>query len=89
MEFRWNAWNLDHAAKHGVDVPAEAEMVVKGACRPYPEHRGDGKWIVIGRGHGGRFVQVIFVVDPDGTIYVIHARPLDDNEKRRYRRRVR
>jgi hypothetical protein len=33
--------------------------------------------------------QVVYVIDPDGTVYVIHARPLTDREKRRYRRRKR
>lgn len=89
MEFRWNDWNLGHAAKHGVGVPREAERVVEGARPPYPEYRGDGRWLVIGRGTGGRMVQVIYIADPDGSLYVIHARPLDDREKRRYRRRTR
>ena len=89
MRFRWNDWNLDHAAKHGVDVPREAEMVVEGARAPYPEDIGDGKWVVISRGIGGRLVQVMYIVDPDGTLYVIHARPLNEREKRRYRRRTR
>jgi hypothetical protein len=31
---------------------------------------------------GGRFIQVIYIVDPDGTLYIIHARPLTPNEKR-------
>lgn len=31
----------------------------------------------------------IYVLDDDGTAYVIHARPLTDAEKRRYRRRRR
>jgi hypothetical protein len=29
---------------------------------------------------------VIYVLDPDETVYVIHARPLTDKEKHRYRR---
>lgn len=89
MRFRWNAWNLDHAARHGVIVPQEAERVVENARPPYPQYIGEGKWIVIGRGFGGRLVQVIFLADPDGTVYIIHARPLTDREKRRYRRRKR
>ena len=89
MKFRWNDWNLDHAGKHGVVVPQEVERVVREARPPHPQYMGDGKWIVIGRGIGGRLIQVIYLVDPDGTIYVIHARPLTDREKRRYRRRTR
>ena len=88
MRFRWNGWNLDHATRHGVP-PTEAGHVVAGARRPYPEYRGDGKWLVIGPGFDGGLIQVVYLTDPDGTVYVIHARPLTDREKRRYRRRTR
>jgi len=85
--FRWNEWNIDHTGKHGV-TPDEAERVILGAKRPYPSYEGDGRFLVRGRGAGGRFVQVIYVIDDDGeTLYVIHARPLNDREKRRLRRR--
>ena len=87
-EFRWNAWNLEHATSHGVS-PLEAEMVVRSARAPYPEARGDNKWAVLGRGSSGRLIQVIYVVDAEETLYVIHARPLTDREKHKYRRRIR
>lgn len=85
MRFRWNEWNIEHIAKHGVS-PEEAEVVVSLAKRPFPRKIEDDKWLVWGRGNGGRPVQVIFVLDEDETIYVIHARPLTDGEKRRFRR---
>jgi uncharacterized DUF497 family protein len=85
MEFRWNAWNIEHLASHGV-APEEVEAVVRAAARPYPLHRADGKWLVWGRGRGGRLLQVIYLVDDDGTVFVVHARPLNDAEKRRFRR---
>jgi len=88
MPFRWNDWNREHATRHGV-TEEEAEMVVEQARPPYPEDLGHDKWIVCGRGSGGRFLQAVYVIDPDGTFYVIHARPLTDTEKRRYRRRMR
>ena len=87
-EFRWIAWNAEHIGKHGVSM-AEAELVVDGARRPYPEYRGDEKWLVIGRGLAGRLVQVVYLIDEGGTLFVIHARPLTNQEKRRYRRRQR
>ncbi len=34
--------------------------------------------LLIGRGKGDRFVHVIYVIDPDGTVFVIHARPLTE-----------
>jgi len=84
--FRWNEWNIDHIAEHGVS-PEEAEAVVANARRPYPEAREDDKWRAVGRGYGGRWLQVIFIFDPEDTVYVTHARPLTDREKKRERRR--
>ena len=84
MDFRWNEWNIEHLAKHGVD-PCEAEQVVGNARPPFPLYRGDGKWLVWGRGRGGRLLQVAFVIDEDDSVYVIHARALTDREKRRFR----
>lgn len=88
MEFRWNDWNWNHVQEHGV-TPDEAEGVVQRAKPPYPERRGDDKWLVHGSGHGGRFLQVIYIEDADGCIFIIHARPLNEKEKQRYKRRIR
>ncbi len=80
--FRWNDWNAEHIARHGV-TPAEAEAVVRhGGVRRI----GDGRYKAIGRGQGGRWIQVIYIFDPPGVEYVIHARPLSESEKRRVRR---
>jgi uncharacterized DUF497 family protein len=84
--FRWNDWNTEHLAEHGVSLE-EADRVVEGARRPYPQARADDKWIVKGRGHGGRWLQVIYIFSPDDAVFVIHARPLTENEKRRERRK--
>jgi uncharacterized DUF497 family protein len=87
IEFRWIPWNVDHIAEHAVE-PEEAEMVVRGATPPFPQQIGEDKLLVIGRGRGGRFLQVIYILDPDAAVFVIHARPLTDREKKRYRRRT-
>jgi uncharacterized DUF497 family protein len=86
MQFRWIDWNRDHIAEHGIE-PKEAEMVVRNARPPFPEVIEDDKWIIKGRGIGGRFLQVIYLLDADDTIFVIHARPLTEREKRQLRRR--
>jgi uncharacterized DUF497 family protein len=88
MEFRWNEWNIEHIGKHGVR-PEEAELVIDTARTPFPRRIQDDKRLVWGKGTGGRFIQVIFVLDEDETVYVIHARPLTEQEKRRFRRRTR
>ena len=87
-EFRWNEWNVEHIARHGVR-PDEAEEVVVDARTPYPLERPDDKWLAWGPTRGGRILQVVFVLDPDFTIYVIHARTLTPREKQRFRRRRR
>ena len=87
MEFRWNDWNIQHVGEHGVD-PEEAEGVVQEAASPWPLFKGDGKFLVWGR-RGDRPLQVVFILDSDNTTYIIHARPLTEKEKRRFRRRKR
>lgn len=87
MLFRWNAWNLEHIARHGIG-DEEAEYVVNQAKRPFPGERADKKYLVMGRTPDGHYIQVIYLIDPDGTAYIIHARLLTDSEKRRYRRRL-
>ena len=62
------------------------EEVVRNATRPYPLRYPEEKWMVWERGRGGRALQVVYVVDEDDTIYVIHARPLTEREKRRFRK---
>ncbi|MCI0381165.1 MAG: hypothetical protein L0215_26570 [Gemmataceae bacterium] len=86
MEFRWNDWNIEHIAEHGV-APEDAERVIRGAKNPYPRRVEDEKWLVWGQDKGGRYLQVIFVMDDEESIFVIHARPLTDREKHRLRRR--
>ena len=80
-EFRWNEWNREHATRHGV-TESEAEHVVDNPGRGWPLRRGRNKLMVQGRGEGGRMVQVIYLLDPDGTVYVIHAMPLTTRRRR-------
>ncbi|HET6246851.1 MAG TPA: DUF4258 domain-containing protein [Tepidisphaeraceae bacterium] len=81
MEFRWNEWNLEHATKHGCK-PDEIESVVRNANRGYPRRWRNSTWLVEGRGQGDRFVEVVCVLDPDNTIFVIHAMPLTTRRRR-------
>jgi hypothetical protein len=84
-EFRWNDWNRDHATRHGVPEH-ESEHVVRFAKRPYPRRQDAGKWLVVGRGTGDRFVEVVFTLDADGTACILHAMPLGGRRGRRRRR---
>jgi uncharacterized DUF497 family protein len=88
VDFRWNEWNEEHIGSHGVE-PEEAEEVVSGARSPYPLLQSDEKYLVWGPTQDGRLLQVVFVIAEDGTVFVIHARPLTETERRRFRRRKR
>ena len=88
MDFRWLEWNVEHLARHGVDLE-EAEGVVRAASNPYPQRIADHKLLVWGAGRGGRLLQVIFVLDEDQTAFVIHARELTNREKSILRRKGR
>jgi uncharacterized DUF497 family protein len=88
MVFDWNEWNEDHVGGHGVSR-TEAEYLIEHARPPYPEPIGNDKWRVRGQTAEGRYLQVIFLFDADGTVFVIHARGLNESEKRGLRRRRR
>jgi uncharacterized DUF497 family protein len=83
--FRWNRWNTDHIAEHGIE-PAQAEYVVNHPRRGFPRFLGDGRYLAVGQDAGGLYMQAIYVFSPPGVVYVIHARPLTDGERRRLRR---
>jgi uncharacterized DUF497 family protein len=85
MEFRWIEWNVDKCLKHGVQ-PQEAEEAVRNVRRPYPRKVDDEKTIVRGQTNVGRYLQVVYLIDEDGALFVIHAMPLTERKKRNYRR---
>ena len=80
--FRWIRWNVDKVESHGLTVE-DVEFVVENARRPYPKPIGNEKWLVIGPTTRGVVIQVIYLVDDDETLFVIHARPLTASERRR------
>ncbi len=88
MDFRWVEWNTQHIAAHGVE-PERAEEVIENARSPFPHRIEDDKWLAWGSTSGGRLLQVIFVPREDGSLYVIHARPLTEAERKRWRRKER
>jgi uncharacterized protein len=86
LDFRWNDWNEEYLANHSVN-PTEAEEVILGACAPFPLVQSDEKYLVWGPTEEGRLLQIVFVIDPDRSVFVIQDRPLTESEKKRYRRR--
>lgn len=64
----------------------EAEYVVRRARAPYPRKLDRRKRLVRGQTSVGRYLQVIYVVNPDDRLFVIHSRLLNEREKHLYRR---
>jgi uncharacterized DUF497 family protein len=85
--FRWNDWNAEHIARHDVSI-AEAEYVVKHCRPPYPQRQSD-RFLAVGKAPDGTYLQVSYIFSPVDVVYVIHARPLNDHEKKKFRRRMR
>jgi uncharacterized DUF497 family protein len=85
MELRWIDWNRDKVAGHGVGSE-EAEYVVLAARTPYPQRGLEGRWVVWGQTAAGRYLQVVYIYDDALAAFLIHARPLNETEKRRLRR---
>ena len=79
---------LSTFGKHRIE-PEDAEFVVRRARRPYPGNAQNDKFYVAGRTASREYIQDVFIVDPPPVVYVIHARRLNEREKRVYRRRIR
>jgi hypothetical protein len=78
-EFRWIEWNLAKIEKHGCDR-REVERVVNNPVRGYPRRDGE-KYLVYGRGQGNRWIRVVYLIDTDGTMFVIHAMPVSGRRR--------
>jgi len=80
-EFRWIEWNQEHATSHGCSIH-EIESVIRNARRGFPRKIDRKKWLVVGRGTGVRMIETIYLLDDDGTAFVIHAMPLTTRRRR-------
>jgi hypothetical protein len=85
-ELIWPEDRGDHIARHGV-TPAEVEQ----ACFGLPlvqrtrSHGANPVYYVLGRTDAGRYLFCVVIQFPDGKGYPVTARPMTDNEERRYR----
>ncbi len=80
-------WRGTRSTSRRTASVGEIEEVVETARSAFPRRIEDDKWLVWGSTSGGRLLQVVFVLDDDGTVFVIHARDLTDREKRSLRRK--
>jgi uncharacterized DUF497 family protein len=82
----WPEDRIDHIARHAV-TPEEFEEVCFG--RAFVQRaKSDGEnpvYYVLGQTEVGRLLFCVVIQFPDGNGYPVTARPMTDNEKRRYR----
>lgn len=82
-DFRWIDWNIAKVQSHGLD-PDDVEHVINRA-RTFTAS-GD-KRRVTGATPAGKWIQAIYLIDDDDSLFVIHARPLDADEARTARKK--
>jgi len=76
-----------HMLKHGV-TDEEVEEALSNAGEDRPGR--DGSRVAIGRSHGGRYLRVVYVPDPEpDSVFVITAFELTGKPLAAYRRRRR
>lgn len=77
--FEWNEANIEHIARHGV-TPEEVEE----ACdnRPLILKGRSGTYLIYSQSDAGRFILTIANYRGNGTIRVITARDMTENEKK-------
>ena len=80
--FRWNAWNMESATKHGCTIGEIEEVVRRALCAGRARRTRDGAYRVEGVGRGSRSIEVVFAFDSrneiwdDEVIFAFHAMPL-------------
>lgn len=86
-EFVWPQDRIDHIAAHGI-TPDEVEEVCFGTAF-VQRARSEGEnpvYYVLGQTAAGRYLFCVVIRFPDGKGYPITARPMTEQERRRYRR---
>jgi uncharacterized protein len=85
-EFIWNEERIDHIARHNV-MPEEVEETCFGiALVQRTKSEGENPvYYVLGQTAAGRYLFCVVIQFPDGNGYPVTARPMTDQEKRRYK----
>jgi uncharacterized DUF497 family protein len=75
-EFEWDAGNLGHIAKHGVQAQeAEEAILVEPLEADVQSHDTEDRVLCYGRTKAGRLLTVLYV-ERDGKIRVVTAYPM-------------
>lgn len=83
-DFEWDAANVRHIWRHGVDTLEAQEVFING---PVYQKTNSGKYVAFGSTNEGRYLFVVFYLKRKGIVRVVTARDMQDREKRRFRNR--
>ena len=85
-EFVWASDRVDHIAGHGI-TPEEVEEVCfeKALIQRARSQGQNAVYYVLGQTEAGRYLFCVVIQFPDGKAYPVTARPMTDNERRRYK----
>ncbi|WP_107668628.1 BrnT family toxin [Cyanothece sp. BG0011] len=86
-EFIWNSDRIEHIARHNV-TPNEVEEVCFGSCLVL-KAKSEGNnpvYYVLGQTNAGKYLFCVVIQFPDRKGYPITARPMTDNERKRYQK---
>ena len=86
-ELIWPEDRIDHIAQHGVN-PDEVEEVCFGKAfvQRAKSQGANPVYYVLGQTEVGRYLFCVVIQFPDGVGYPVTARPMKDQERRRYNR---
>lgn len=86
-EFIWNSDRIEHIASHNV-TPNDVEEVCFGVSFVL-KAKSEGEkpvYYVLGQTDAGRYLFCVVIQFPDGKGYPVTARPMTDNERKRYQK---
>lgn len=86
IDLDWDDESVEHIAKHRIE-PEEIESVCQ---RRHLRERGrQGRLYLLGQTEEGRYLFIVLARRRSGHYRVVTAREMTDNERRRYRKKMR
>ena len=89
-ELIWDEWNVEHIARHGIEVAEVEEVCDRGrhiARRAADQPYGQTRYRLYGQTYDGRYLFVVLDKIDGGRFYPVTAREMTAREKKRFRRK--
>jgi uncharacterized DUF497 family protein len=88
-ELVWDEWNEGHVAKHRLDPEEVEEVVFDRASLVFKTKAGgsERRYLMLGLTEAGRYALVVLEPMSGNRAYVVTARDMTDEERRRFKSR--